>query len=71
MLAEVQEKYFCSDKFSTQMLISMWKSPVRAPLTSHPSTLFSSLHHLCATHLFHGHRFPAKSFATAEKNFAE
>jgi len=25
---KVQEKYFCSVKFSTQMLISMWKSPV-------------------------------------------
>jgi hypothetical protein len=45
----------------------MWKSPVRAPLTSQPSILFSSLHHLCATELFHGRRRPAKSLATAEK----
>jgi hypothetical protein len=67
MRAEVRGKYFCYVKFSTQMLISMWKSPVRAPLTSQPSILFSSLHHLCATELFHGRRCPAKSFATAEK----
>src|SRR5258708_8704483 len=34
------------------MLISMWKSPARAQLTSYSSTLFCSLHHLCATLFF-------------------
>jgi len=34
------------------MLISMWKSPARPQLTSYSSTLFCSLHHLCATLFF-------------------
>src|SRR2546421_9256822 len=49
------------------MLISMWKSPARAPLTSHPSTLLSSLHHLCATELFTRHICPAESCSRVEK----
>ena len=39
--AEVREKYFCAIKISTQMLISLWKSPAGAPLTSRVSILFS------------------------------
>src|SRR5712692_5652029 len=66
--AEAREKYFCYVKISTQMLISMWKSLVRAPLTSHPSTLFSALHHLCATSFFHTNTCAAKSLRTAGKN---
>jgi hypothetical protein len=42
--AEVRKKYFYRVKISTQMLIRLWKSTVRAPLTCRPSTLFSSLH---------------------------
>jgi hypothetical protein len=47
--AEVRVKYFFSIKISTRMLISLWKSTIRAPLTSHSSTLLCSLHYLCAT----------------------
>src|SRR6266481_803957 len=47
--AEVCKKYFGGIKISTQVLISVWKSPALSTLTSSPSTLFSSLHHLCAS----------------------
>jgi hypothetical protein len=57
--AEAREKHYCCVKISTQMLISMWKSLVRAALTSHPSTLFSALHHFCATVLFLTHTHSA------------
>jgi hypothetical protein len=43
--AEVRVKYFFCIKISTRMLISLWKSLVLAPLTSHPSTLLCSLHY--------------------------
>ena len=39
--AEVKQKYFCTIKISTRMLISLWKSRVGALLTSRVSTLFS------------------------------
>lgn len=55
--AELQEKYFCGIKISTQMLISLWKSSCRALLTSYSSTLFSSLHNLRATLFLHAHLF--------------
>src|SRR6266446_1053515 len=48
-------KYFCCIKFSTQVLITLWKSPVHERLTSHPSTLSSCLHRLSATLFFHIH----------------
>src|SRR6266850_1228531 len=47
--AEVCKKYFGGIKISTQVLISVWKSPALSTLTSNPSTLFSSLHHLWAS----------------------
>jgi hypothetical protein len=61
--AEVQEKYFCSIKISTQMLISLWKLRDHAPLTSRLSTLFSSLHNLSARLFFsHGQEFEKNSW---------
>src|SRR5260370_28210748 len=68
--AEAREKYFSYVKISTQMLISMWKSLVRAPLTSHPSTLFSALHHLYATSLLHTPIYLTKSITLSEKLLA-
>jgi hypothetical protein len=65
--AEVRKKYFRRIKISTQMLISLWKSPVRAPLTCRPSTLFSSLHHLSATLLFTRTIIRRKNLVTAGK----
>src|SRR6266481_2046217 len=50
--AEVRVKYFFCVKISTRMLIRLWKSRLRAQLTSRPSTLFCSLHHLWAILFF-------------------
>ena len=50
--AELRVKYFCAIKISTSLLIRLWKSAIRSPLTSRPSTLFSSLHYLSATLFF-------------------
>src|ERR1700747_3518333 len=50
--AEVRVKYFFCVKISTRIFISLWKSALRAPLTSHPSILLCSLHYLCATLFF-------------------
>src|ERR1700674_3600645 len=52
------------------MLISLWKSLVRAPLTSHCSTLLSTLHHLCATLFFHAHTRGAKCPTSAGNYFS-
>jgi hypothetical protein len=65
--AEVRKKYFQRIKISTQMLISLWKSPVHAPLTCRPSTLLSSLHHLSATVSF-TRQFPAKKSLGQREN---
>ena len=48
--AEFRRKYFATVKFSTQVLISLWKTLVRALLTSPSSTLLHALHNICATH---------------------
>lgn len=42
---------------------------VREPLTSPPSTLFSALHHLCATFFFHTRFFPAEEPHGGKKIF--
>jgi hypothetical protein len=58
--AELEEKYFCKIKFSTQVLISVWKIGARKWLTALSSTACSGLHnfgaaifsptrHFCAT----------------------
>src|SRR5215467_11061667 len=46
--AEGQKKYFSSIKFSTQVLISLWKSKLTSMLTLTSSMLLPSLHHFCA-----------------------
>jgi hypothetical protein len=50
--AENQRKHFCTVKFSTQLLISLWKSWVERSLTSRNSIIFSTLHYLSATQIF-------------------
>jgi hypothetical protein len=47
--AEFRRKYFATVKFSTQVLISLWKTLVRAQLTSPSSTFLHALHNICAT----------------------
>ena len=47
--AEFRKKYFSTVKFSTQVLISLWKTLLRAQLTSHSSTFLHALHNICAT----------------------
>ena len=69
MCAEVRVKYFFCIKISTRMLIRLWKSPVRTPLTSRPSTLFSSLHHLCATSYFFNTLVQKKNFTSSGNIF--
>jgi hypothetical protein len=48
--AEFRRKYFATVKFSTQVLISLWKTLVRAQLTSPSSTFLHALHNICATY---------------------
>src|SRR5204862_2287619 len=66
MHAEVRVKYFFCVKISTRMLIRLWKSVLHGQLTSSPSTLFSSLHHLCAILFFHTH-LTSKKFPDIRK----
>jgi len=42
--AEFAEEHFWSVKFSTQVLIKLWKSFCHSQLTSPPSTFFLALH---------------------------
>src|SRR5277367_686955 len=51
--AESLRKYFCHVKFSTQVLISLWKTPLARRLTSSVATLLSTLHYFCAIALLH------------------
>lgn len=46
--AELVKIYFCTVKFSTQVLISVWKIGSRDPLTSPSSTCCSCLHNFSA-----------------------
>jgi hypothetical protein len=48
--AERRKKYFMGVKFSTQVLISMWKSADEEQLTVRPSTFFPGLHNFRASH---------------------
>jgi hypothetical protein len=48
--AERRKKYFVCVKFSTQVLISLWKSADEEQLTVRPSMFFPGLHHFCASH---------------------
>jgi len=50
--AEPYKKYFCTIKFSTQLLISVWKIWSRQELTSLSSTVCSGLHNFSATEFF-------------------
>jgi hypothetical protein len=52
--AELQEKYFCTIKFSTQLLISVWKIGAHWQLTSLASTSCSCLHNSSAIDFFIG-----------------
>jgi hypothetical protein len=47
--AEAREKYFAAIKFSTQVLISLWKMAARRELTSHSSMRCLGLHKFWAT----------------------
>src|SRR5215467_12600171 len=49
---EIRKHCFSTVKFSTQVLISLWKSGLRRNVTSDSSTSFSALHNLCATSPF-------------------
>jgi hypothetical protein len=50
--AENCGNYFCPVKFSTQVLISLWKSWPHHGVTSGSSTFSRALHYLCATSTF-------------------
>jgi hypothetical protein len=52
--AELREKYFSKIKFSTQVLISMWKMGSHSRLTALSSTACSCLHNFSAAHFLHG-----------------
>jgi hypothetical protein len=52
--AELREKYFWTIKFSTQLLISVWKIGPHCQLTSLPSTPCSCLHNFGAIDFFLG-----------------
>src|SRR5258707_5380520 len=47
--AEWRDKYFCRMKFSTQVLISLWKSAAILMLTTRFSVACCCLHYLSAT----------------------
>jgi len=47
--AELDKIYFCTVKFSTQVLISVWKIGSPCPLTSLSSTRCSCLHNFSAS----------------------
>jgi hypothetical protein len=51
--AEPNEKYFCQIKFSTQVLISVWKIGSRSLLTALSSTACSCLHNFSAAKFLH------------------
>ncbi|MGC1619150.1 MAG: hypothetical protein WA765_11745 [Candidatus Acidiferrum sp.] len=50
--AELGETYFCKVKFSTQVLISVWKMVSRRQVSSLSSMGCSGLHNFSATHYF-------------------
>ena len=55
--AELDKIYFCKIKFSTQVLISVWKIEPRCQLTSLSSTCCSCLHNFSAADFFARWRF--------------
>jgi len=53
---ELDGKYFCKIKFSTQVLISVWKIVSHCQLTALASTCCSGLHNFSALDFFHAER---------------
>jgi hypothetical protein len=51
--AELAEKYFCQIKFSTHVLISVWKIGSRSLLTALSSMACSCLHNFSAAEFLH------------------
>jgi hypothetical protein len=59
--AELDEQYFCEIKFSTQVLISVWKIGSRSQLTALSSTACSCLHNFSAVVFLHAGDFGRRS----------
>jgi hypothetical protein len=76
---ESKEKYFCQIKFSTQVLISLWKTRLPVELTSRSSTKLCGLHYSGAGNyhaddqnqvlLERRRNFPPKDSNRREKSF--
>jgi hypothetical protein len=71
--AELSRIYFCMIKFSTQMLISVWKIALGCELTSLSSTGFSCLHNFSAMHFYWKifQRHEKESFTSVSRQWTE
>jgi hypothetical protein len=71
--AELSRIYFCMIKFSTQMLISMWKIASGCQLTSLASMGFSCLHNFSAMHFYWKifQRHEKESFTSVSRQWTE
>jgi hypothetical protein len=66
--AELHKKYFCTIKFSTQVLISVWKIGSRQGLTSLSSTYCCGLHNFRAAHLMRGANLRRRQALATDKS---